>query len=356
MIRENKFKIIISSVTTLLPMIVGICLWGKISEGYEGVMRSVKIMAIFVLPSVMVLLNALCLIFTHLDSKNREQNKKVIALVLWILPLISVYASMIFYSVLLGWNVDFQILTSALLGVMFVIIGNYMPKSKQNRTIGVKIRWTLANEENWNATHRFTGKLWFFIGFAMIFSGFLPGILFVIAFAVILLTAVILPFLYSYLYYKNNLKSGNQRKEDYDFARRPCDKKVAVISIVAVSVILIAAAVLMFTGNVEISLDENALLIEASYHSDESVSYTDITEIEYRVNTDKGMRVVGFASARLLLGMFKNDEFGSYTRFSYVGCDDDIILTVGERKIAISAKNEAETRALYQALLEKLKK
>ena len=114
----------------------------------------------------------------------------MIALVLWILPLISVYASMIFYSVLLGWNVDFQILTSALLGVMFVIIGNYMPKSKQNRTIGVKIRWTLANEENWNATHRFTGKLWFFIGFAMIFAGFLPGILFVIAFAVILLTAV----------------------------------------------------------------------------------------------------------------------------------------------------------------------
>ena len=87
MIRENKFKIIISSVITLLPMIVGVCFWGKISEGYEAVMRSVKIMAVFVLPSVMVLLNALCLIFTHLDSKNREQNKKVIALVLMVLVL-----------------------------------------------------------------------------------------------------------------------------------------------------------------------------------------------------------------------------------------------------------------------------
>ena len=262
MIKENRIKIIVSFVITLLPMILGLCLWGKISEGYENVLHSVKVATVFILPSVMLVLNALCIFFTHLDTKNAKQNKKVISSVLWIIPTISLYTSLIFYSILLGWNVNLQIITASLLGVLFMVIGNYMPKSKQNRTIGIKIRWALANEDNWNATHRFGGKLWFFTGFAMIFISFLPWLLFIIAFALMILTAVIVPTVYSYLYYKNNVKSGKQRAEDYDFANKPYDKKIAAIAIVSVSIILVLCAVLMFTGSVETSIGENSLAIE----------------------------------------------------------------------------------------------
>ena len=41
-----------------------------------------------------------------------------------------------------------------------MIIGNYLPKVKQNNTIGIRVVWTLQDEENWSATHRFSGKLW----------------------------------------------------------------------------------------------------------------------------------------------------------------------------------------------------
>ena len=43
---------------------------------------------------------------------------------------------------------------------MFMVIGNYLPKVKQNNTIGIRVVWTLQDEENWNATHRFSGKIW----------------------------------------------------------------------------------------------------------------------------------------------------------------------------------------------------
>ena len=51
---------------------------------------------------------------------------------------------------------------------MIIIIGNYLPKARQNYTIGIKIPWTLANEENWNRTHRLAGYLWMICGILMV--------------------------------------------------------------------------------------------------------------------------------------------------------------------------------------------
>lgn len=47
-----------------------------------------------------------------------------------------------------------------LMGILFILIGNYMPKTRQNYTIGIKVPWALDNEENWNRTHRLAGYLW----------------------------------------------------------------------------------------------------------------------------------------------------------------------------------------------------
>ena len=45
-------------------------------------------------------------------------------------------------------------------GLMFMVIGNYLPKVKQNNTIGIRVVWTLQDEENWNAAHSFSGRIW----------------------------------------------------------------------------------------------------------------------------------------------------------------------------------------------------
>lgn len=44
--------------------------------------------------------------------------------------------------------------------LLFIVIGNYLPKIKQNNTIGIRIVWTLQDEENLNATHSFSGRIW----------------------------------------------------------------------------------------------------------------------------------------------------------------------------------------------------
>ena len=356
MIKENKIKVMLSYVVTLIPMLVGLCFWGKLGEGSESALRSVKIMATFVIPLFMILLNTGLLICESYQFKKRPQHKKIVALMLFIIPTVSLYASLIFYSVVLGWDISIQLLTSLLMGALFMVMGNYMPKSKQNRTFGLKIRWTLANEDNWNASHRVAGKTWFAVGFATLFTGFLPIIPFIVVFLIFVAVAMVVPTVYSYRYYKNNIKSGKQTEDDYDFSGVMNSKKATWIAIVIGVVVAVLCAILLFTGSVEFTLSDDALEIEATYHANESVRYEDIDAIEYRENADKGTRVMGFASARLLLGSFKNDELGAFTRFSYTKCSSDIIITVGNDKLAISCATESETQALYDAILEKLGK
>ena len=112
----------------------------------------------------------LCAFITARDPKKQNISPKMYTLVLWIAPLISMIVAAIEYPVNLGYQMDITFYMELLLGVLFVIIGNYLPKARQNYTIGIKIPWTLANEENWNRTHRLAGYLWMICGILMIIA------------------------------------------------------------------------------------------------------------------------------------------------------------------------------------------
>lgn len=64
-----------------------------------------------------------------------------------------------------------------IIGVMFIWLGNYMPKLKQNYTIGIKVPWTLNSEENWNMTHRMAGKVYVVAGVISIIIALLNNVL-----------------------------------------------------------------------------------------------------------------------------------------------------------------------------------
>jgi uncharacterized membrane protein len=90
-----------------------------------------------------------------------------------------------------------------LMGFMFVVMGNFMPKIQKNRTLGFKTKWSLHNEVTWAKTHRFCG-------FAMVIAGlismavsfiFSEEVCFIILMSVLLVTFVS-TFVYSYKVYK----------------------------------------------------------------------------------------------------------------------------------------------------------
>ena len=121
-----------------------------------------------------------------------------------------------------------------------------------------------------------------------------------------------------------------------------------------VLVILLGVGYIMFTGDIDYTVTDDKLTIDADFHSDLVVSLETIDSMELCQGRPDGTRTWGFASARLLMGWFESEELGDYTRYTYTGCDSYILLTSGEDILMLGAKTEADTQALYETLTEKL--
>ena len=102
----------------------------------------------------------------------------------------------------MGNKINMGSVLFGMMGLMFMGIGNYMPKVKQNYSLGIKVTWTLNNEENWNATHRLAGKLWTAGGLLMLLTAFLPGNRHIYAAPLLLGVMVLVPVAYSWWFHR----------------------------------------------------------------------------------------------------------------------------------------------------------
>ena len=132
-------------------------------------------------------------------------------------------------------------------------------------------------------------------------------------------------------------------------------KSSKIITVVVLAVLAVVLPVTMFAGDIDFSLGETALEIQADFYNDATIPYDSIDDMEFREVTVDGIRSGGFGSAKLLMGKFKNDEFGYYTRYTYAGDPGCIVITIDDEKLVVSGKTIVETRVLYDTLIEKLK-
>ncbi len=355
MLKDNKVKAIISSILILLPVLVGLLMWDRLPENMivhfgadgnpDGTMT--KAMVITIVPLILLAMHWLCLVVTALDKSQKDQNKKVLSIVFWIMPCISIFVNAVVYGVALEQDVMITKSIPMLLGVLFVFMGNYMPKAKQNRTFGLKIWWTLNNEENWNKTHRLAGKLWVICGFVILIAAFLPTAWMLAVSGAVLLAAVFAPVVYSWRIYRAHRAAGIEYGP----------KEKSKFSWVAVAVpvaILIFVGFLMLTGDITCSFGETAFTIEADYSEDLTVEYAIIDEVIFEEELSGAYRVFGFGSPRLSMGTFENDNLGKHTRYTYTQCKTVVILKSGEDILVLNGKTPAQTREIYETILEKV--
>ena len=120
------------------------------------------------------------------------------------MPVVSVLCSAMTLGYALGYEVDIATVIPVFIGVVFLVIGNYLPKTKQSYTMGIKLPWTLNSEENWNRTHRLGGFLWVLGGAAFIVLSIFKWWNIYVFFA-ILAVMVLVPTVYSYLLYRKGI-------------------------------------------------------------------------------------------------------------------------------------------------------
>ena len=207
MIKKNLPKLIITSLIILIPIVIGLILWDKLPDqvpmhwNAQGEVDGygTKFQAVFLIPLVLVAFQWICVLGTSFDPKKQNINDKMVTLVLWIIPIISLLCNSMVFATALGHKVNVEIIMPLFMGALFVVIGNYMPKCKQSYTVGIKLPWTLDNEENWNKTHRLAGFLWVIGGVIIMATAFLGAFW---LFFIVLIPMVVIPFVYSYLLYK----------------------------------------------------------------------------------------------------------------------------------------------------------
>ena len=210
MIKKNLKTLIITTIVILLPILAGIYLWDQLPEQLPYHWNASgevdgwcsKTIAVFGMPFLLVAIQWICALGTAADPKKANHSEKVMQLILWIVPVISIVMHTLVYMTALGTAVQVEMVMPLFIGLVFTIIGNYLPKCKQSYTIGIKIPWTLDNEENWNKTHRLAGWVWVIGGIAIMLTGFFGGF---VAFFVITLVMVLVPAIYSYLLHRKGL-------------------------------------------------------------------------------------------------------------------------------------------------------
>ena len=97
-----------------------------------------------------------------------------------------------------------------IIGILFLVLGNYFKVIQPNYFIGIRTPWTLENNEVWKLTHIFAGKLWVIGGLAIVLGGLiLENNSFTIAFISLVVVLAIVPMVYSYIKFKE-IEKKNQ--------------------------------------------------------------------------------------------------------------------------------------------------
>ena len=207
--KNQKKTIIFTTILCLLPIVAGLIFWDQLPEQVAIHFNSAgepdnfapKALAVLGLPVFLAVIHLFCLFMTDKDPKRQNISAASKMLVLWICP----FLSWLGMSMTIGFALEavgnITPVVSVCLGILFMVIGNYLPKCLPSYTVGIKLPWTLHDEGNWRYTHRIGGWCFTFAGLIVLIGGIL-GFIWTILPA--LAVAAIVPTVASYLYYKKH--------------------------------------------------------------------------------------------------------------------------------------------------------
>jgi len=150
MIKDYKGWILISNLIILFPIMIGIIMWNKLPDkmplhfNANGKADSFcdKWVGAFVVPLVPLVLHWIIILMCATDKKIKAGmpvGRKIFVAILLFVPIISVYAALQEYSFVFNYKISSGRLALAMLGLVYVVLGNYIPKIKQNNTVGVRL-------------------------------------------------------------------------------------------------------------------------------------------------------------------------------------------------------------------------
>ncbi|ARJ39336.1 hypothetical protein SporoP8_10905 [Sporosarcina ureae] len=190
-------KLIFPSALILVSMIIGIISYPNLTEklpihwGMDGVdFYIAKEIAIFIVPISMVIV----LVSTSLsvNKKTKELSSKTILNVTNIALLLMLGIHVFILTQGLSVQYNNELFMGVLVGLISIILSNFMPVTKPNAVYGLRTPWTLKNEQVWKKSNRFAGRLLMIVGiFILSMSFILPHYIHIVILTSLLATAIV---------------------------------------------------------------------------------------------------------------------------------------------------------------------
>lgn len=199
--------LIITCAMCLLPILFGIIFYERLPEimpihfnmNNEPDGFASKNFALFGLPALMAVLQAFCCIINDINGEKKGRKPKFIAIIQWFIPVLSVVISVITIEIPLGSTVDVRKSILLVLGILYMIIGNYMPKMNYEEMKG-KMHPMLKNEKLYRKIIRLMGYTFVIFGFVLLISIACKPI---ISWIVIIMLVLVLLMEGAWIYVKN---------------------------------------------------------------------------------------------------------------------------------------------------------
>lgn len=159
--------------------------------------------AIWLMPGIILLM---FLGFRFMPLLDPNKNKYRLFQTEWQIiqsALIGFFSYMHFITISASLNPALNIMPYMFMGMgsLFILLGNYLSKIRQNYFLGIRVPWTLSNEDNWNKTHRYASWTFVLAGIVTLVEAVLIWNAAPVIFAGLSLAAM-LPVLYSFLLFK----------------------------------------------------------------------------------------------------------------------------------------------------------
>ncbi|MCI8482296.1 MAG: DUF1648 domain-containing protein [Clostridia bacterium] len=173
--KKNKKILLLSVIICLLPMLIGVVLYNKLPEQMpiHFTINDVpdnyapKNFALFGIPIIMAIVQTICIIATSRISKFQNCEKpKILKILEWFIPIMTVLFYIIMVQNPLGGTVYIGKSVCLILGILFIIIGNYFPKMSYE-TAKVVMHPIPKTEKSFRKITRIVGYC--FIGLGIIF-------------------------------------------------------------------------------------------------------------------------------------------------------------------------------------------
>lgn len=195
-------RVLLPNLISLLPIVYGGLLWQYLPQqlpihfGIDGQpdQYAPKLIAVIGLPVLIITVNYV--IIRSMKNKGID-NQKVFTVLIWSLPLLLNVVQIVTFMHALNYYINIGSVILPVIGLLFIVLGNYLPKTTPNYMVGIRLPETLHNSENWQKTNRLGGFTMVFAGFILLITGIIGNMIAVIGLIVAMVITILVPAVYA---------------------------------------------------------------------------------------------------------------------------------------------------------------